>query len=824
MFEGRDVRLERQMRLQDILDKLEGVQGKGGGEFQACCPAHEDNKASLSVKEADGKFLLYCHAGCDYKAIVDALGLDNDTDNKGFLPKLHDVLSGFEAVKNAKAFVRSKSHLIDRTQEKRQAKGKLDFQNPIAVYDYRDAEGNLIYQAVRLQVIGDPSDNKNFLQRKRRAGGSWVYKLGDTERVVYRLPEVINAESDLLLIAEGEKDVNNLFNHGFVATCNVGGAGKWRDEYAEALGERHIVIFQDNDKAGAEHSDQVAKSFVGLAKSIRIVTFEEMPPKSDVSDWLALGKSTEDLRQLIDSAVEFEISDSDLPLQVVPFVPFPVGSLPGPMMRFVNEAAEAIGCDPTYLALPMLSALGSAVGNSRRLFVKKSWVVPAIIWTAIIGESGTSKTPAFKLAMKPVRKRQAEMVKAYAEKKAEYDREKEDFDLEMLDWKKSHKKNRDLPRPEEPVPPIRERVETSDATIEGLVQILEQNPNGLLVERDELAGWFGSFDRYASKGQSDSSNWLSMFNAEPIIVDRKTTGFIHVESAYVCVTGGIQPGIMSRSLTDENKDSGIAARILMAYPPRKARSWTEADISKSTESEIDAVFSSLYELEPRIDEDGNRVPVVIGMSPAAKKVWIEFYNEHNLEQVETEGEIAAAYSKLEEYPLRFALLFHLIKKAIGESYESTVEAETVESGIAIANWFKGEAKRVYARFSESEELTYLIQLVEWINRKGGRVTAREVQQGRKEIKTADKSKEVLDKLENLKWGYWQGPESGKVGKPTRYFVTKAKTEGAVYGIQENTAKNGVKNNTVDCRPVDGLKNDCSEQGLDHSDSDGSILI
>jgi hypothetical protein len=87
---------------------------------------------------------------------------------------------------------------------------------------------------------------------------------------------------------------------------------------------------------------------------------------------------------------------------------------------------------------------------------------------------------------------------------------------------------------------------------EALAPILQANPRGLLLARDELAGWIGSFDRYANKGKAsaDSANWLSMFNAENITVDRKT-GFprtIHVPRAAVCVVGGIQPAILRRAL------------------------------------------------------------------------------------------------------------------------------------------------------------------------------------------------------------------------------------------------------------------------------------
>ena len=56
----------------------------------------------------------------------------------------------------------------------------------------------------------------------------------------------------------------------------------------------------------------------------------------------------------------------------------------------------------------------------------------------------------------------------------------------------------------------------SDTTVEALAPILRVNPRGLLLARDELAGWIGSFDRYSGKGKSgaDAANWLSMLSTE----------------------------------------------------------------------------------------------------------------------------------------------------------------------------------------------------------------------------------------------------------------------------------------------------------------------
>lgn len=130
---------------------------------------------------------------------------------------------------------------------------------------------------------------------------------------------------------------------------------------------------------------------------------------------------------------------------------FPIAVLPEPIRTFVIKGAQAIGCDQSYVALPLLSALASAIGNTRRIQLKRGWTEPAIIWTAIVGDSGTMKTPAFRLAMKPLRDVQAAALKDHAQATANHERAKIAYERELLQWKR--KGEGDPPeKPEEPQP------------------------------------------------------------------------------------------------------------------------------------------------------------------------------------------------------------------------------------------------------------------------------------------------------------------------------------------------------------------------------------
>ena len=104
--------------------------------------------------------------------------------------------------------------------------------------------------------------------------------------VLFHLPDMKTAicHGDRIFIAEGEKDCLNLWGIGLVATCNSGGAGKWRPEYSECLRGGHIVIVPDNDPAGYAHAIQVGNSLYGMAASLKVLKIPA--PYKDFSEWL----------------------------------------------------------------------------------------------------------------------------------------------------------------------------------------------------------------------------------------------------------------------------------------------------------------------------------------------------------------------------------------------------------------------------------------------------------------------------------------------------------------------------------------------------------
>jgi hypothetical protein len=761
--------------LETLLARLRGAKKAGNG-WSARCPSHDDRRASLSIAQGDdGTALVKCHAGCDSAAILAAVGLK--------LADLFPAKAGKTPTGNGKPTpgVRTFATANDAVADLERQHGKQS-----GMWTYHDAQGDPVGAVVRW----DTTQGKE-IRPVTRHGDAWRIGAMPDPRPLYALYDL--AAVQRVVVTEGEKAADAARSLGFIATTSAGGsqaAGKsdWRP-----LVGKEVWILPDNDPPGRKFAETVAGILDKLTPGhvVRVVELPDLPDRGDIVDWIdAQGDAAEpdamraEIETLARAVEPWRPPETD----DIAYCLFPVDALPEPIRGFVDSGARAIGCDPSYLALPLLTAIAAAIGNTRRLELKRGWSAPAILWGAIVGESGTAKTPAFKLVMRPIRERQRKALERHAEEMKQYEADVARWDKDMAAWKRD--KDAASDPPPKPEPPQAERHVVSDTTVEALAPILLANPRGLLLARDELAGWIGSFDRYAGKGKAgaDSANWLSMHNAESIIVDRKTgiPRTIHVPQAAICVSGGIQPAILQRALGTEHRESGLAARLLLTCPPRKAKRWTEADIDPGAEAELVRLFDRFYELQPTIDDAGESRPVLVRLNREAKAAWTTYYNAHANEQAELTGDMAAAWSKLEEYAARLALVIQFVRSAANDpnlKKPEILDSASMTAGITLAKWFKHEARRVYAMLDESETERDQRRLVDWIGRKGGTVTAREVQQGCRWLKEPGKAEESLEELVKAGRGCWQNSvTTPKGGRPGRAFVLS--TPSTVYATEE----------------------------------------
>lgn len=326
------------MKIDDFLALLKGVQPIGEGSWVARCPAHGDAHPSMSVAARDGKILVHCHVGCSAADIVGALGLElKDLFEDAPKPALAGAPAGVEGRGDHGAAERA---ALAGTKRRSGTHGKW-----VCDYLYHDTDGTILYKVSRL-VKADGGKSFVIKHRDETAPGGWAYGLKDVglPRVVYHLPDVVAAAraGRMVVVAEGEKDVDNLRALGFAATCNAGGAGRWGYRFPEDWGEwfrgaRGVVVVADHDAAtktvpvydrkarahvertvphlvGQKHAWSVRASLVRAgfpADRIRLMVMPkvgDVEPK-DFTDWMearraAFGEDDDALKRAFREAVK----------------------------------------------------------------------------------------------------------------------------------------------------------------------------------------------------------------------------------------------------------------------------------------------------------------------------------------------------------------------------------------------------------------------------------------------------------------------------------------------------------------------------------------
>ena len=172
-----------------------------------------------------------------------------------------------------------------------------------------------------------------------------------------------------------------------------------------------------------------------------------------------------------------------------------------------------------------------------------------------------------------------------------------------------------------------------------------------------------------------------------------------------------------------------------------------------------------------MDRFQQQTPKILALEPNAKQAFVAFFNEHGKEQQGLDDDLASAWSKLEEYAARLAMVLHYAAWAEDpNSVSDRLGLPAMEGGIRLVRWFGNETRRIHRMLASDEETQARESLVEWINRKDGEVTTRETLTGQRQFATAEEAESALNELVEHDYGEWLPCPSGRQGgRPTRKF-------------------------------------------------------
>jgi hypothetical protein len=693
--------------LERLLAKTPDAKPTGNG-YSARCPAHEDRRASLSLAEGeDGRALVHCHAGCKPEAICAAVGLT-----------VLDLMP-------------TADRLPRRSQNSRKAARRANKGNNgsapqiVAAYDYRDETGHVLFQAVRYEP-------KDFRQRRPDGQGGWTWSVQGTRSVPYRLPELLAEPTRAVVIAEGEKDCDNLARIGVVATCNAGGAGKWTAEHAAFLRGRHVAIVPDNDEAGRNHAQQVARSLHGVADSVRVVELPGLPAKGDVSDWLAAGGTKDELMRLVKAAplwTAAELWPALLSFDVLNLPAFPTHVLPGVLRQWVEAESHATQTPADLAGMLALAVCSACIARRVIVRARDSWPYePVNLFVAVLLEPGNRKSAVFNDAKRPLDEREAELIEAARPEvaRAQSDRRQDEARLRKLEKLAAEKGDAEARHEAgnlsadlaEQVEPALPRLLVDDVTAEKLGMMLAEqggriasmSPEGNVF--DLMAG------QYSKSGSPQFDVYLKGHSGDDLVTDRVSRKSVRVERPALTCAYAMQPAVI-KGLAENVafRGRGLLARFLYAAP----RSWigrreiAPAPVSDATRQAYRQTVRALAEVE------GETALQLTTDADVLLRDW-----ETNIEAMLGDGgpmEIMRDWgAKLAGATLRLAAVLHCVEHGAAGRIEGRIEGQTMAAAVEIARYLVLHAEAVLNMMSAKENSTdedarYLLR---WIQRHGRR--------------------------------------------------------------------------------------------------------
>lgn len=417
---------------------------------------------------------------------------------------------------------------------------------------------------------------------------------------------------------------------------------------------------------------------------------------------------------------------------------FPVCALPEPLRSFVELQAQQKGCPPEFVAVPALVAAATAIGNTRALRVSGDWMEAPRIYAAVVARSGAGKTPAQTAALHPLEQRQLAEHTRYRQTASTYEAELETYKRARASWEEEYEAFQaglgpnPGEAPQEPEAPVFRQVLLKDATLEAVAVALQQNPRGILLTRNELGAWLRGMNQYRNGRGADRETWMEFWDGSPYPVNRKTHPEpLIIPRPFVNVLGALTPDDVDALVRRGNPEDGFIQRFLIAFPKDveflpEPREVPGADTASEAYANL---LGGLFELDAATDEDGLLVPRVVSWQPSSKDIYDAWYQDHRMEAncADFPEYLISPWSKIRGYCLRLTLIVHMCRYVSGEVAAQDVDAESVDRGVHLAEYFKRQARRVYGYLHAPEEDRQFARFRDWVKRHGGTVTVRQAQ-------------------------------------------------------------------------------------------------
>lgn len=402
-----------------------------------------------------------------------------------------------------------------------------------------------------------------------------------------------------------------------------------------------------------------------------------------------------------------------LPVELPDVQPFNFLCLPEPLRPWIQDISDRMQCPPDFPAISAVISLGSLIGRKVGIRPKRQddWLVVSNLWGMAVGRPGLMKTPALEQGMAPlnrlvaqaIEKHQGEIkdrnISTMVEEARAKLAQKAILGLLKNGDEKGARDIAERSQKEADAEPVLRRYVVNDSTVEKLGELLNQNPNGLLVHRDELVGFLRALDK---EGREDSrAFYLEAWNGTgSFTCDRIVRGTLRIEAVTVSILGAIQPGPLQDYLRQATKngagDDGLLQRFQMAVWPDSPKDWRNVDRWPDTKAKNEAfeVFKYLDGLTAeKVGADTSNPIPFLRFSGDAQDTFDAWRAELEVD-LRSDREHPALEAHLAKYRSlvpALALIIHLVNRGIGP-----VPLAALEKALLWAVYLESHARRLYS--------------------------------------------------------------------------------------------------------------------------------
>jgi hypothetical protein len=408
---------------------------------------------------------------------------------------------------------------------------------------------------------------------------------------------------------------------------------------------------------------------------------------------------------------EIELMQYALSKEYEPYGPLPrvksfaVGLMPNGLGDWVKDVAHRIQCPLDYVAIPTMISVGSLLQGKVSIHpkAKDDWKMIPNLWGGVVGRPSTMKSPAvetslqffYDLQKSEDRKFQVAS-EVYGRSYGRWERKRRHLEKKLDQAEQggdpakiqAAETTLDQWDARQPTKPKAKRLLVNDTTVEKIGELLADNPQGLLLYRDELSGWLNSLeDESRAEGRKF---YLSSFNGgQPYSYDRISRGTVRIPSNTLSIMGGIQPdalqAFMLRNSSGQKNDGLIQRLQLTVWPDEVGFNFVDQEPDANAEHKAKAIYEQIYAFD--VAEEPLR------FTPDAQQLWDEFYVnlQHEIQAPDLHPAVAAHLGKFGGLCASLALIIGVIEDGL-----VPVGKGAVDRALGWIAYLRSHMEKVYA--------------------------------------------------------------------------------------------------------------------------------